>query len=549
MDRKETNKGCGMLVQMLKYHHPEYYNQYVKPYYIIHYKPLTEKGKCALFETSTTTIGKYKQQGRLIIDDLKRHYRMLKECIAISQSGYIIKESYGNSFRYRDINVGELRAILDFSTTLTLEVEKKNEETGEMEKKEVRVSFKPIKEIQSGELRTQLAYYHKTDLFTDEEGVLSRYVPPQGEANDKLAKRFIKFFENRIYNPEALHDMLASHAYRLRHPNVKIEKFFVSYSPADSIEHKGNTGKTFLASAFDMLYPNLSFLGAREKEAMSEFNSMLYDYLNVNFEELENENYRNQFFESFIKRSTNRKGIVRRLYHEAETDEIRAICSLNTNSNDLYGLIRADNAVISRLVILNFKPKLTNQEWDEFKDSVGLNDRDVNYKANCQKFAAAFYHYLRYTYEIPDGFNTVRYSGSDKDKIINDLRISSERLSMKFIKQLSIVGDTDDDDDDMDICRKYKQRGSDVVGVFISQSDLCDRWRNYTSTLSQNERGRYTIQSVIDDLKRLGWSYKRSHSVNGYCITLEQFNEWKQSIIANEEEMGDDIEWMNQLTC
>ena len=111
-----------------------------------------------------------KQQGRLIIDDLKRHYRMLKECIAISQSGYIIKESYGNSFRYRDINVGELRAILDFSTTLTLEVEKKNEETSEMEKKEVRVSFKPIKEIQSGELRTQLAYYHKTDLFTDEEG-------------------------------------------------------------------------------------------------------------------------------------------------------------------------------------------------------------------------------------------------------------------------------------------------------------------------------------------------------------------------------------------
>ena len=62
---------------------------------------------------------------------------------------------------------------------------------------------------------------------------------------------------------------------------------------------------------------------------------------------------------------------------------------------------------------------------------------------------------------------------------------------------------------------------------------------------SQNERGKYTIQSVIDDLKRLGWSYKRSNNVNGYCITLEQFNEWKQSIRANEEEIDDDdIEWL-----
>ena len=47
--RKEPNKGCGMLVQMLKYHHPEYYEQHVK-YYKTHLQTLNITNRFDIFD-------------------------------------------------------------------------------------------------------------------------------------------------------------------------------------------------------------------------------------------------------------------------------------------------------------------------------------------------------------------------------------------------------------------------------------------------------------------------------------------------------------------
>ena len=38
---------------------------------------------------------------------------------------------------------------------------------------------------------------------------------------DKV-QRFIKFFEDRVENPQALHDELTAHAYRFRHIDARM---------------------------------------------------------------------------------------------------------------------------------------------------------------------------------------------------------------------------------------------------------------------------------------------------------------------------------------
>ena len=464
---------------------------------------------------------------------------------AEDRSGYIIKESFGNSFRYRDINASDLRSQLDFSINVKVEKKRMNKETNEIETYNTSEAFKPLKEIQNGDLRAQLAYYHRTDLFTDEEGVLSRYVPPQGEPNDELALKFIKFFENRLYNPEALHDMLSAHAIRLRHPKVKIEKAFILYSPPP-----GNTGKTFLSSVIGMLYPELSIIGARDVDAKSQFNSMMYDYLNVNFEELQNDNYRNQFFEIFLKQTTNRQGLVRRMYKESENAEIRAIVSLNTNSNDLYGLIRADDAVISRLCILSFKPAPTNDEWEQFKKEIGLDERMPNYQQSKLAFAAAFYHYLRYTYKNPylpnmESYSPVRYRGKDKETIIKELLENSERLPIRFIKRLITEDDEPRQPTDLQKLKKMKDRKIGTV-VFISSSKIEAFWNNFLNELPTNERGKYTSQAVIEEMKRLGWVSKSTKTCNGYALPLPKYEEWRKSIENGEDDDEDYLEELDE---
>ena len=496
------------------------------------------------FTESTTTIGDYIDKGRYITD-ISKHCEMLKACIAISQRGYIIKESYGSSFRYRDINVSDLRSILNFSVKVKVTKKKINKETNKVEKYTMLEAFKPLKEIQTGDVRAQLTYYNRTDLFTDEEGVLSRYVPPQGEANDELAERFIKFFENRVYNPEALHDMLSAHAVRLRHPKVKIEKAFILYSPPP-----GNTGKTFLSSAIGMIYPELSILGARDVDAKSQFNSMMYDYLNVGFEELQNDNYRNQFFEVFLKQTTNRQGLVRRMYRESESAEIRAIVSLNTNSNDLYGLVRADDAVISRLCILSFKPAPTNTEWERFKREIGLDERMPDYHKTKLEFAAALYHYLKYTYKNPylpnmEAYSPVRYNGTDKDMIIKELLQNSERLSNRFIKRLTIADDPNYQKTDIRILKKMKDRKLGVV-VFVSTSSIERYWSEFINDLTITERGKYTSQSVIEEIIRLGWTRKATKSCNGYALPLTKYEEWRKSIEKGKQDEDDYLEEIDE---
>ena len=494
------------------------------------------------FEKSFKTIGDYKNESRFFTT-IAEHYKYLIQCVAISQTGYIIKNRVANSYRYKEVTINELRNQLDGKAIMKLKKKVWNAKKQELDEIDDTVSFNACKEIQET-LRPELAYYHKTDLFSDEEGVLSRYVPPSGDANPELAEKFIKFFESRVYNPEALHDMLSAHAYRLRHPSVKIEKVFILYSPPP-----GNSGKTFLSSAIDMLYPDLSVLGAREADAKSEFNGLFYEFLNVNFEELQNENYRNQFFEIIIKQTTNRKGAHRKMFHDVTQGEIKAIVSLCTNSKDLYGLIRADGSTLSRLCILSFKPGLRDEEWSTFKREVGLDSSMPDYNKTQRAFAAAFWNHLRYTYKNPylkdlECYSPVRYRGSDKDRILAELRRNSERPPTKLIKALMLPAERVKEcrDYQFSVLKRLKDRKIGPL-VFISNSEIERIWADEFN-IPKEDKGKYTSQSVKDELQRLGWRDKHTKTARGYALELQKYQEWRSSILRygkNDDENDDDL--------
>jgi hypothetical protein len=109
----------------------------------------------------------------------------------------------------------------------------------------------------------------------------------------------------------------------------------------------------------------------------------------------------------------------RRHYQGIKKDQHRAIISLNTNQPDLYGLIRADQALIERLVILMFKPNI-GVNWSDFSREFFLDKR-----SRLNDLAYTIYSYFLNDYQIVSNFNP-RYFGKDKFEIINKLESSSK---------------------------------------------------------------------------------------------------------------------------
>ena len=478
------------------------------------------------FEESNLTLTQY-MQNATAFKTVKEHAEALAQCIAIKQSGeYIIKERKENTYTYKVIKRQELADRLWANYQV-----QKEDDCGDVKT----FSFDPMKLFKSGEARASyFAFYDDIQLLSNDENTLNRYVPPQGEPNEALIEHFITFFKSRLYNPETLDEELAAHAFRLRNPAVTIAKIFIHYAKEE------NTGKTFLMSVFHELYPSLSMVGIKSKEVKSNFDGWMTEYLNLGFEELENEEYRNQFFETFIKQITSEHTSKRKMYHDTEAASYKCIVSLNTNSEDLYGLIRADKPTCSRLVILEFKPRPTEEQWEDFKNSVGLNKKSKDYEKTRREFAAAFYHYLRHTYEIPKDFNPNRYYSAKKDALIERLRTNSNRLPMRFIKALCLRSELKRHSKESQIpiltMTRAKESGHKYISVL--KQDLESNFDRYVDTLpkSNNERKLYTSQAVIKELTEgLKWIQYHTSKGAAYKIEQEKFNKWRESQTSNDE--------------
>jgi hypothetical protein len=177
-----------------------------------------------------------------------------------------------------------------------------------------------------------------------------------------------------------------------------------------------------------LLYPKLANVAAEQQQVTGRFNGWACDLLMLHFEELQNDNYRNKEFETFIKQFTTPTGSGERKFKENGGDEKHnAILGFNTNQPDLYGVIRGDEALISRLALLHFKPKPDNLDWDEVKKDLLVND-----DTNLNNIGFTLYTDLKNNYKIPDRFKTSRYYSEDKNKLIEQLRGENKKNYRKL---------------------------------------------------------------------------------------------------------------------
>ena len=162
---------------------------------------------------------------------------------------------------------------------------------------------------------------------------------------DKV-QRFIKFFEDRVENPRALHDELSAHAFRLRHIDADISKVFIHYSP------ESYTGKSLLSSVLSWMYPYSSAI--IQSRLGFEFPA---DAVNVVIEEGPSKPYKSVPSEIHRLHSILNRPLFfqSNLFPQSERSEPRCILAVNTNDSDLCGLVHADGVLQSRLVILKFK--------------------------------------------------------------------------------------------------------------------------------------------------------------------------------------------------
>ena len=167
------------------------------------------------------------------------------------------------------------------------------------------------------------------------------------------------------------------------------------------------------------------------------------EQLNLNFEELEQTRTRDRDFHAFIKRATSGKTAGTAKYENTKAAEYRAIISANTNDPTLYGLIDADQATKSRLVILDFNPTPSGEEWGDIKNLLGLNPNGGGMAA----LGAALYQYLLKDYVNPfceelTKWQPERYNGKDKDEIIARLQHENNTPAVRFMDEMLVVDAT-----------------------------------------------------------------------------------------------------------
>ena len=233
------------------------------------------------------------------------------------------------------------------------------------------------------------------------------------------------------------------------------------------------------------------------------------------------------------------------MYHDYETGEYQCIVSVNTNSADCYGVVRADRPSLERCVFIEFKPN-DGIKWDEVRDEFGINDRKTDYESSFSAFCGQLQHYLQYDYVNPycpnmENWNPQRDKSEAKWKLVGDMRKQSERLPMRFIKGLCTPDEFKAGSGELQypIVQLKKGRGIGEF-AFISNNELQNAFTNYVNALppTNREKKMYTVGSVKDELENgLHWVEKRVASARGYMLSREAYFSWRESIKNEIEEI------------
>ena len=465
------------------------------------------------------TLNDYKEE-KSKFKKFDEHKDALVKCVASTLDGYIIKTR--DEFDVSYIQIKRSKANDYFGFNLSYKSEKI-------------VEISCTKFIKS--IEDDLVKFDGIKIMGSNPRFLNLYRPPNGKYLEGIPEKIISFFESRVYNPTALHEELSAHAYRLRHPNAFIEKCFIHYSP-----NYGNCGKSLLAAILSKMYGKFSNVAVQQQQLTSRFTGWAHDLLMLHVEELQNTNYRNHDFETIIKQITTRNGSGERKGIDTKASEHHAIVGFNTNQKDLYGLIRADEATISRLVILFFKPN-NNINWEKFKTEIGLNDK-INTDEDAYNLGYTLYYYLKHKYEIKHNFTPCRYYEQEKYDLINELRKENKNSIDSWLNELKYKDEEDFSNEEI-IPHEYKLlehkkiRGIEYTCIKNVKRDINASYSYHIKNFC-NSNNSFKIENVISALQEKGFSAIKSSGVNWLRIETEAFNKLVDQNENIEEVIFDD---------
>ena len=473
------------LITMLKTYASNYYEKCVKPLVVI--EKSSEK-----FVNDKYNLNDFIHEVGYITSK-EELFRKLNRFIAFCGNGrYIIKmRSDAND----DQNTKKENEIIEFNLIKSAELKEligKIEvslPTTEDEKQKMRNDKKKVRDIKKVKIMNLLQdsafykyfnIYDGISLMSEDKKVLQLYVPPSGKYDEKLINDWLEFMDSLIESKGAFNEFLDSHAYRLRHPSEFIEKFFINYG-------SGNNGKTYLTACISEMYPNVSNAGVKLQQITSDmFNSWMTRNLFLWMEEIEDETYKTKDLQKNVKLMTTKKASSRGMYLETKSARNWAICGMNTNNKDLYGLIRGDKALKERLVIMKFNEG--NAEKYGGKKAFDIKCKSFIYDPN---FAYSLYHYLKEVRVINENFSPVRYEGKDKYDFIENAQMSNKNSVEEWITDLINEGG-------------FKKRSFRKVSyMLIIESDANAAYRNWCSY----DKSRFYMKSIKETMLALGFQY------------------------------------------
>ena len=379
----------GLLYSIVKKFNTEYYNSTVKPIIKRQYNDKLIRE----FTTARYTISDYKREKNTFktIDD---YINNLVRCLAFVDNGkYIIKEKDFDRVKYNVINKDELANFINFDASVEIE-ETITEEMIEKAKKnhrklpgqigDVRIineSVNIFKLLRKNECQSRFKRFEKVDLIGDDENIFGLYRPPKPndyyvkiEDKPELVHKFFTLIEDQLFDEHAKiswNHFINTNAYLLQQ-RKKSNVFFVKYSTT------GNSGKNYIDNAFSKLYEGFTLNGITEQQMNEKHNGGMINMLYRAYDEFDNSEYQHKTINNVVKRLTNDKIAARAMCADTKQKNDYSIDVLNTNDAGVYGLLKGDRALLSRLCIIRLKERdIKKSEY--FKDINVIDDISFGY--------------------------------------------------------------------------------------------------------------------------------------------------------------------------
>lgn len=490
----------GILWKIIKIHNPSYYAET--------YPQFERK----TFQNSEYNIKHFQRD---TFETFPQIMEKLSLCVAINlEGGIIVKNDDG----YKVMARPEFFSIYDTQFTLKMseeEQEEANKKAEEQHKKKTdgKKTITLANIIHSHNYCQQLSAFDNVKVYSKNPKVLSLYIPPAlTDMNQGLVDRFLRYFMKQVKYTRPLFEFFNTVAFKLRHPDVLVQKFFISHG-------KGHDGKSFLVGAVKEIFNKFGRIVNEKSMTEDNFDSWQEDMLFIWMEEVQNIAKKNRL-EELIKTITTRNTGRRAMHKELREGRNNAIVGFNTNDDSLSGLCRAESTTVSRLVIIEFNEP-TPESKKEVNEISALTELLSNSEGEAAKsFIFTLYSYFLKQYEIPEDFNIVRYDGPEKEEIIKEKQIANSSFVEKWIIEEN---------------KKLVKKGyiKKVPTAYISTKDARASYKSWIEE-TQNNRAKVKWE---EELKQLGWK-EGTNDISGHKerVMMMNWKTWKDWIHEREGE-------------